>query len=509
MSSIYNNVAFIVCPSQELERPPAAAAALAGVMTKNNVGYKIYDLNLELYHALSHNDWMLCERKWRIDSTVELPKSFYIWFDEKIETIVNNNHDLIALSVFTKFSSRFAEMFVERLRTKIDTTIIAGGQGLGTPWGDTKFGKMLFDKKLIDYVASGDGEVIFDNFLKGITDCPGLNFVPPEQITDLDSIPYPTFEQINPNNYSYHENPGVYITASRGCVRKCKFCDVPARWPKYKYRKGADVAGELYAHFKSVGVSVVQFTDSVINGVIPEFEQLQDAIIEYKNKDPEFAPHWLSQFNIRRRKDMPERIYQKMAAAGASVLVCGVEHASWPIRKAMGKEFDNDDLDYHIKMCAKYGIRNVFLMFIGYPSETPEDHREMLDFLEKYQVYSLCGTIMVIRWGYTGSMDYGSRLELQQDKMEIVPEWPDFKFMSVDDHLQDWLYGRNWINLNNPTLTFKERIRRRLEVHEKSVECEWPITRGREELEALKLICEVYAKQDASKIKLIEDPGDH
>jgi len=93
--------------------------------------------------------------------------------------------------------------------------------------------------------------------------------------------------------------------------------------------------------------------------------------------------------------------------------------------------------------------------------------------------------------------------------MEIVPEWPDFKLMSVDDHTQDWIYGRNWVNLNNPTLTFKERIRRRLDVHKKSVEFEWPITRGKEELEALKLICEVYAKQDISKVNIIEDTGDH
>jgi radical SAM superfamily enzyme YgiQ (UPF0313 family) len=509
MSSIYNNVAFIVCPSQELERPPAAAAALAGVMARNKVDYKIYDLNLELYHVLSHDDWMLCERKWRIDSTVELPKAFYVWIDNTIDTITASKHDLIAISVFTKFSSRFSEMFLQRLRARISTTVIAGGQGLGTPWGNTKFGKMLFDRKLVDYVADGDGEVIFDNFLKGITDSPGLNFTVPEQINDLDNIPYPVFEQIDPKNYIYHQDPGVYLTASRGCVRKCKFCDVPSRWPKYRYRKGKDIAKELYAHYKSVGVSVVQFTDSVINGVIPEFEKLQDAIINYKRQDPEFNPRWLSQFNIRQRKDMPDRIYQKMSEAGASVLVCGVEHASWRIREAMGKEFDNDDLDHHIKMCAKYGIQNVFLMFIGYPSETAEDHKEMLEFLEKYQKYCLAGTIMVIRWGYTGSMDHGSRMELKQDKMEIVPEWPDFKLMSVDDHTQDWIYGRNWVNLNNPTLTFKERIRRRLDVHKKSVEFEWPITRGKEELEALKLICEVYAKQDISKVNIIEDTGDH
>ena len=506
---MYKNVGFIVCPSQELERPPAAAAALAGVMVANNVGYKIYDLNLDLYNKLNHSDWSTCERKWRIDKDVELPETFNNWLDDTVNVIVNNNHDLIAISVFTKFSSRFAEIILRKLRPLIKVEIISGGQGLGTHWGDIKFGKMLVREKLIDYTVHGDGEIVFDKFLKGDRNIPGLNELDPEQIEDLDNIPYPIFDQIEPNNYVYHQEPGIYLTASRGCVRKCKFCDVPARWPKYKYRKGTDIAKEMYSQYQKTGVSVYQFTDSVINGVIPEFEKLQDSIIEYKKTDPNFNPKWLSQFNIRKKQHMTEIIYQKMASAGVSVLICGVEHASWNIREAMGKEFDDEDLDHHIKMCAKYGIRNVFLMFIGYPTETLADHQAMLEFLKKYQIYALSGTIMTIRWGYTGSLDAGSRLELSQDSMNIVSEWPDLKLMHVDDHSQDWLYGRNWINLNNPSLTFKERIRRRLEVHLRSVELEWPVTRGKEELEALKLICKAYIEGVDLTNKKIEDPGDH
>jgi hypothetical protein len=506
---MYNNVAFIVCPSQELERPPAAAAALAGVMKSKGVGYTIYDLNLDLYQQLDEQDWVCCERHWRIDASKNLPTAFDHWLDQTVATIVNAKHDLIAISVFTKFSSRFANILLQRLRPLIDVAFIGGGQGLTTPWGDATFGNMLKKNNLLDYVVTGDGEVVFESFLDGIIEYPGINGIPPKQIDDLDAVPYPVFDQIDPNRYEYHQRPGVYITASRGCVRKCKFCDVPARWTKYRYRKGCDIALEMYQHYQDTGVCLFQFTDSVINGVIPEFESLQDSLIEYKSKDAVFDPRWLSQFNIRRKKDMPERIYKKMAEAGAAVLICGVEHASWPIRQAMGKEFDDDDLDYHIKMCAKYGIRNVFLMFIGYPSETLQDHECMLNFLEKYQTYALSGTIMTIRWGYTGSLDKGSRLELNQEDMNIVGEWPDLKVLHVDDHNQDWLYGRNWINLNNPTLTFRERIRRRLDVHQRSVELEWPVTRGKEELEALKIICEAYITGKDVSSQLIEDSGDH
>jgi hypothetical protein len=92
--------------------------------------------------------------------------------------------------------------------------------------------------------------------------------------------------------------------------------------------------------------------------------------------------------------------------------------------------------------------------------------------------------------------------------MSIVPEWPDLKLMSVEGHDQDWVYGRNWINLNNPSLTFQERIRRRLEVQERSEQLGYPVTRAREELEILKIMCNTYynKKMPAEKI---EELGDH
>lgn len=502
------NVAFVVCPSQELERPPAAAAALAGVMEANSVNYHVHDFNLDLYRALDNDQWIICERRWRIDPDVKLPPQFYQWLETKVQAILESAPDLIAVSVFTKFSARFAEMLLVKLREHCDTTIIVGGQGLRTPWADTTFGDNLRFRGLVDHIAIGDGEVIFDRFLKGQRQIPGLDGQPPEQIQDLDNLPYPSLAQLDPNQYFYHSEPGVYVTASRGCVRKCKFCDVPWRWPKYRYRPGRDIANEMYMQYKKTGVSVFQFTDSVIDGVISQFESLQDHLIQCKEKDPNFHPKWLSQFNIRRRRDMPERIYHKMSLAGASVLICGVEHSSWHIRESMGKEFNNDDLDYHLRMCAKYGLRNVFLMFMGYPTETAEDHEHLLQWLQINRRFMLCGTIMMIRWGYTGSLDHGSRLSMNLDEMHIVPEWPDLKVENNLSHEQDWLYGRNWINTKNPTLTFRERVRRRLEAHERSVELQYPVTMAREELEALIMICRVYLQKKID-IDLFEAPSDH
>jgi hypothetical protein len=207
---------------------------------------------------------------------------------------------------------------------------------------------------------------------------------------------------------------------------------------------------------------------------------------------------------------MTEELYRLMAEAGADILITGVEHASERIRFEMGKEFDDEDLKHHTRMCAKYGIRNIFLMFIGYPTETIEDHQKMLDFLEEYQVYALSNTISVIRLGFTGSLDKGTKLELKTiDNITIRPEFPDLKFMVMDDQNLDWIYGRNWINLNNPSLTFRERIRRRLEINERCLELGYPIIKAKEELEIIKMMCEAFYNPSSIKQLRISDSGDH
>jgi hypothetical protein len=121
------------------------------------------------------------------------------------------------------------------------------------------------------------------------------------------------------------------------------------------------------------------------------------------------------------------------------------------------------------------------------------------------------GTILMIRWGYTGSLDAGSALSSKDLDFNIVPQIPDLDLTHLMEHDQYWIYGRNWINLNNPTLTFEERIRRRLELHEISIELGWPVTRPKEELLILKKIVEQFkgVSTTATSESVFSEIGDH
>jgi len=127
-------------------------------------------------------------------------------------------------------------------------------------------------------------------------------------------------------------------------------------------------------------------------------------------------------------------------------------------------------------------------MFVGYPIETEEDHEYNKQFLYQYQKYAKAGSIHMVRWGYTGMFRDTKKIEKPGDVEMIVD--PDFesKFSKLPQGLRDIALGLGWVNKKNPNLTLRERIRRRIELHELSVKLGWPQTRSREELTILQNI---------------------
>jgi hypothetical protein len=174
-----------------------------------------------------------------------------------------------------------------------------------------------------------------------------------------------------------------------------------------------------------------------------------------------------------------------MSKAGADLLVVGFEHFSPHVRKHMGKNYSNADIDFHFAQSARLGIKNVALMFVGYPVETQEDHEYNIEFLHRYQQYAKAGIIHMVRWGYTGMFRDAEKIE-KPGEVKLITD-PDFakKFNNLPQGIRDIALGFGWINELNPTLTLRERIRRRLELHEISVKLGWPQTRNREELQIL------------------------
>ena len=209
----------------------------------------------------------------------------------------------------------------------------------------------------------------------------------------------------------------------------------------------------------------------------------------------------MGQFICRTQQEQNDKDWQLMHKGGANLLVTGFESFSPRVRRHMGKNYSNDDIAYHFEQSAYYGIKNVALMFVGYPIETEEDHEYNKEFLYRFQKYAKAGAIHMVRWGYTGMFRDAHKVEKPGNvKMMLDPDF-ESRFKKLPQGLRDIALGLGWVNENNPKLTLRERIRRRIELHELSVQLGWPQTRSREELT---ILYKIIKNLDSNKIS-IED----
>ena len=485
------NLVIVSLPKVELAYPPGALAILSSVAKDNNYAVTIFDYNLDLFDGLNEDEWNQLE-EWNTFASdhisVELENRLKEIFIAGLNSAINEQTEFVCFSVFSYFSNRIATRVLEWYRDAYTVPSIVGGTGVST---DTSvgnkqiFGNYLIEHRLADFVVFGEGEVSFDQILKNNRDYPGINQNNPIQIEDLTSLPVPTYEYFDMNRY---QATRILITGSRGCVRSCTFCDIALTWPKFRYRDAQSIVEEIKHHFYNYGITEFEFTDSLMNGSVSNFDRFNELLYKEKLKHPELEPiRYQGQFICRPQAHQPARSYELMHLAGCKQLITGVESFSNNVRNHMRKKFSNEDIDYHFEQCALWGIPNVILMIVGYPTETEQDHQDNITAIKKYKQYSDMGTIFMMRWGFTMHLYDHTPIMGMVDELQINMQ-DNIKFDSV----------YSWTSALNPGNNLKERIRRRVEIHELCVKLGYPMPRVREELLVLKKLAE--------QSKLIDKP---
>jgi radical SAM superfamily enzyme YgiQ (UPF0313 family) len=461
-STVFKKAILVASAQVQYSRPSAALAFLSGVCDSVDLPHSIVDINIEILKKHGHDVWLamhnLIENPWS-----QWPQHLQTLgdrlLDDLVDDMVQQQPDLIVITVLSYMQQIWTQQFLLHLRKKLPTvTVIAGGPGIVTAarhdpqHRDLSFGRWLIQEGLLDYFCMGEGEIVFAEFLKGQTQLPGLNNASgvdtwQPQLEDLDLFPYPSYKKMQLDNYRTPEgSTRIIITGSRGCVRKCTFCDIEYHWPKYRYRRGSAVANEILQHHLDIGIENFWFNDSLINGSLKNFRQMLQLLRQHKQDIPSMKNLSISgQFIIRPRGSHPESLYQEMQAAGITRLDTGIESGSEAVRDHMQKKFNNADIDWHMEMCEKYGIKNWVLLLIGYPTETQQDFEMTLDLMRRYQKYIVNETIMGINLVNTLVLLPNSPLSKMSEEL-----------MMEHDHLNYY----KWISQKNPTLTLVERTHR-------------------------------------------------
>jgi len=443
-------------PKQGINVPPLALAYLQGACKAQGISVEVRDLNLELWKDTIHSNWW---EMWKeSDQTLYKGEEFENFYNNYYKSVIERwglelaNHEApyIGLSCFSYRSLPTLKYLVPIIRKhNPNKIIIVGGSPVFT------YKHWILNNNLADYAVSNEGDVSLPDIILGKVKKGSVEY---PQISDLNTIANPDYTGINFEDYvpgdpsgSKVRMPGYKrdryeagIVGSRGCVRRCTFCDVESFWPKFRWRSAENVYKEM-ENLYSQGIDHLYFFDSLINGNQKEFEKLLDIIIAN-------GSIFKSIKGLAIIKKQPERIYEKMAKANFKQLSIGIESFSPKLRNDMNKGFDDETLKQNLDMYAKYGINIVLLLIVGYPTQTEEDHLEEYEWMKNNAHYAN-NPVTRVEVGGT---------------MLILPGAPVFKKKMYDLYIDK---NKEWVSFpNSETNNIDVRVRRRTEIEQWAID---------------------------------------
>lgn len=466
-------------------RPSAGTALIKSLLTQKNISNQVYDINLDFFNCFVDRYsskqfheldlYFYSEQQTLSDET---QKNYNEFINQWVNKIVLHQPKWVLLSVFTWQCQRFTKDFLQKLKSKTNSKIVIGGQGMikseQTSFNERPvFAIEMLELGLIDYYIQGEAEIALPKLLEGNTDFLGINNNQYAPRSEMPAVPFYNFSDHKITDYHSGYSTGeLPLETSRGCVRSCVFCDWPVYAGGFRSKPGQQLFDETIEYYHRYQVKNFYFNDSLMNGNMQDFRTFNQLLVNYyvENNLPMRSIRYSGMYIVRKPNQMTEKDFETISNAGADTLLIGVETGSDRVRKEMKKGFNNQDLDFTVQMCSKYKIRLYFLMIVGFPSETRGDFEQTLDLLRKYQRYVADGTLTGINFGTTLSIGEGT---------PMYNHYEQFNITGINGKRPQDVF---WIHKNNPELTYKERILRRIEAQELATQLGYTFWKGDDQL---------------------------
>jgi hypothetical protein len=400
-------------------RPVLAPALLKSCVTAAGYTAQALDLNIEIYNQIVQNP-----RRTQIENfftlqemSADIAEDIGNLIDYCADRIISLNPATLALSLLTQDCQFFTVWLCYHLKTiNPDLKIVIGGSGIKSFIAEStiNFAELLKSKGYINDYINGDGEYSLVEYLGGNTSYSGINSATWEAIQDLNILPYPDFSDYN---LSLYQDPCIPICDSRGCVRACEFCDIIEHWKRYQYRTADNIFAEMQYQIQRHHTTRFTFYNSLTNGNMKEFKRLLDLICEYNQQHPGQQISWDGYFIIRNSKQHPEEFWDKIKLSNGSLML-GVESVVEHVRVSLGKNFTNEDIDYHLEMAKKYSVPILLLLIVGYPTEIRKDFEFTKQWFRDRQHYA---GVAITRVVFTlAAILPNTKLERKQNEYGIV-----------------------------------------------------------------------------------------
>jgi len=449
---------------------PLAPALLKGICNSHGLRTTTIDLDIELKHDRQNLPFNTDIEKYLMyfhPMSIDAYDWYHDWVEKNARRLVNLNCNWLGFSLLSYQSLAFAQdicFYVKKI--KPSQKIILGGPGIsqddntGRKYkNNKKMSDIMLETGLCDSVVINESENLLVDIL--LHDKKG-KFNSGRQLTqdELNLLPTPSYidykvELYGSNNSNFKTDThrvAATITGSKGCVRRCTFCDVFTFEPKFVFKDGNKIANEMIEIYETQGIKTFHFSDSLINGSMKAFRQMNEALAKKLPKTLSYFGEYIA----RPEGQTTAEDYHLMSEAGCAHVIVGVESGSEQVRNHMKKKFSNDDLYLMIESLYKVGITQEWNLMTGYLTETRKDFEQTLDLVKKYK-----------------HIKYPNMLVNPVGVLHLLPGTPlaDTHARQLEIEYEDikegvGMIGDYWKTSKNPENTFENRIKWWLELIE-------------------------------------------
>lgn len=251
-----------------------------------------------------------------------------------------------------------------------------------------------------DFVVIGEGEKTMLELIKALEskkrDFSSINGIaykendkiqitePRTLIPDLDMLPMPAWDKINPNHYPKDPHGSLMkysrlapIISTRGCPFRCNYCASCRFWRQtIRYRSPVKVVDEIQYLHDHFGIREISFWD---DNLTFKREHIRGICLEIIKRGLNSMMVFSTPNGVR-VDTLDESILKLMKAAGFYFLTFAVESGSIQVLKRNGKTIDLKKLARISFIAKEIGFVLNSYFIIGFPTETVDNIKRTIQF---------------------------------------------------------------------------------------------------------------------------------
>jgi radical SAM superfamily enzyme YgiQ (UPF0313 family) len=322
--------------------PHTGIAYLASMLKKNDIPFEILDMNLGY------------------------SKSYILEYTNIYKP------DMICLTTYSHNHKRLYEL-IDFIKPHYNGKTVIGGPHVSI------IEKEALGKSSADFAVMGEGEFTLLELIRNLCesedfgDIKGLIWRKNNEvivnekrdyIQDLDSLPFPAYEDFELEKYICNVDRRLPIITSRGCPYQCSFCCTRlSMGSRFRKRSPDNVIDEI-EHWYKKGWLIFDINDDIFSLDRDRAIKICDMILE-RGLNIQFN------FYAGLRVDtVDEKLLETFRAAGCSFITYGCESGNDRVLGVIKKGITVKDVVTAVNITRKVGINYKVNFIIGHPTET-------------------------------------------------------------------------------------------------------------------------------------------